>query len=411
MGMKNPQMLLYLFCLSMGLGMGCTSTEQAAPPSVDQFLFLSDIHFGSHLTNKNGDYNTDTGPVLWQAAKAKISKVIQNTNAKFVVYTGDLPAHTGRCALPLAGGCEKDHNDNIQSVLQDLYSLLPKGMPLFYAPGNNDAIAGDYYRFANANDSTPFTLVNSADHYPSPNANTPCGSAPCIVSPPNPKHGYYAAKAMNKLRIIALNSVVLIQKYQSIGNVPHATAGDSMMTWLGAQLDDAATAGDKVYLVMHVPPNQWISNWRTAFLSELEGHQTTITGILYGHTHMDEQLVFYGVKNPQAVTEVGISCPGITPLHDNNPGFKTVSFDSQSTELLDFTTYWTTPGATNWGDSTYSFLKTYGKTTSSSIYDAMKNTSNFNSDSILSQMAKIFWVKNPPDATAKSYFPTTVAVR
>jgi hypothetical protein len=388
-----------------------TTSENQVPATPNQFLFLSDIHFGSNLHNQNGDYSSDTGPVLWTAAKAKISSVIQATSPKFVVYTGDLPAHTNSCDLPLVDSCHDLHSGNLEVVLQDLYALLPKGLPLFYAPGNNDGIAGDYYRFADANDSTPFTLLNPADNYPAPNASTPCGSAPCIVSPPNPLHGYYAAKAMDQLRIIALNSVILVKKYKSIGNVPPSTAGDSMMTWIGSQLAEASTAGDKVYFIMHVPPNQWLSNWRQQFLAYLEQYQSIITGVLFGHTHMDEQLVFYGVQNPNAVTEVGISCPGITPLFDNNPGFKTVSFDPGSTELIDFTTYWTTPGVTAWGDNTYSLRQTYGQPQASTLYAALQGVSNFNSDSILARMSQIYWVKNTPDASAQAHFPTTVAVR
>lgn len=411
---------------------GCTKTKvPPCPPcpvddvaitgtASNEFLFISDIHYGTNQVNTDGDYSTDTGPVLWQAAQNKLDAILTATShPAFVIYTGDIPAHydwsapNHGCPPPLCGTDAAEHGAFISTVLDDLYDLLPAGMPMFYAPGNNDAMGGDYFSFADANQETPFALVPKSDNYPAPNAQTPCGSAPCMLSNPDPAHGYYAAKATEKLRIIALNTVILNKFYCEVDGVKHQAAGDTMLSWFGHQLDSAANAGDQVYIIMHIPPNKWDDRktWTNTFLKNIEAHQDRIAGILYGHTHMDEQLVFYGVKNPSQVTEVGISCPGITPLHANNPGFKTVSYDPSSMELQDFKTHWTTPGATVWGDNNYSFLEEYGQKGDSTIYEALQHIDNFNSDSILANMKEIYWVKNTDTAGSSKYFPTTVDVR
>ena len=51
---------------------------------------------------------------------------------------------------------------------------------------------------------------------------------------------------------------------------------------------------------------------------------------------------------------VAISCPGVCYAHGNNSGFKTVTYDSASKSVLDFTTYFT-DRKQNWGTNSYSF--------------------------------------------------------
>lgn len=386
----------------------------------NQFLFISDIHYGAEQVNKKDDYSTDTGPVLWKAAQTKMKSFFTtSTPPDFVIYTGDLPAHypgaqsSGECPLALEGAALKNHEDALTTVLDDLYGILPTGVPLFYAPGNNDAMAGDYFSFADANKETAFSLVPKSDHYPAPNAHKPCGKAPCMVSNPDPKHGYYTAKATDNLRIIALNSVILNGFYCAVDGVPHEAAGDTMLAWFGRQLDSAATAGDRVYIIMHIPPNKWseTEDWKTKFLTGIETHRGIISGIMYGHTHMDEVLLFHGVQNPDTITEVGISCPGITPLHANNPGFKTVNYVPGTMELAGYETHWTTPDATNWGDNSYSFSSYFGQGTHTTIYDALKQTNNFDSKAILENMHKVYWVMHPPSKKDEHWFPTSIDVR
>jgi len=60
--MKNGPKIHFLCLMALVMATaGCTKTssettqEVPAPPAPSHFLFLSDIHFGSQLTNQNGD--------------------------------------------------------------------------------------------------------------------------------------------------------------------------------------------------------------------------------------------------------------------------------------------------------------------------------------------------------------------
>ena len=105
-----------------------------------------------------------------------------------------------------------------------------------------------------------------------------------------------------------------------------------------------------------------------------DNYQSTIAGILYGHTHMDEVRRLYA-SDGSTITEVAISAPGITPQHYNNPGFKIVSFDAGNFELTDFTTQYSTPQATTWGDKSYTFSERFGCGDQTTIYDCLSSKS------------------------------------
>jgi len=186
--------------------------------------------------------------------------------------------------------------------------------------------------------------------------------------------------------------------------------GNDQMTWLNNALDSAKVAGDKVYIAMHIPPGKdaygsthggypdnWIYSlpsptnpWNDQFLKVISGYQSTITGILYGHTHMDELRRLYDPSGKN-ITEVAISCPGVTPQHNNNPGFKIVNYDTASKELLDFTTYHTIPAAVTWGSATYNFNDQFGYSSKNTMFE---NLVKDNIDSIHLKLNTIYMVKN-----------------
>ncbi|MBT8233553.1 MAG: hypothetical protein HKO66_11500 [Saprospiraceae bacterium] len=364
------------------------------------FVHLSDVHLNSFADTCT--YGQDTGQDLWSITKNKLTSVLSTEPIpKFVVYTGDLPAHYSCqdhvCFLKPNSPERATHVQNLKVILDDMRSLVEdNNIPFFYMPGNNDAIGGDYYSFADAKGNTPLSLVDTTgvtDLYPALNTAANCGSPPCIQSSPHPTMGYYSVQAITGLRIIAMNSIILGRKYHSLDGVSQVDAGNAQMTWIGNELEAAKLVGDKVFLTMHIPPgedaygvthgdqtNMWAHlpnpgpEWQDQFLTLCEKYQSTITGILYGHTHMDELRRFY-TADGNSISEVAISAPGITPQHYNNPGFKIVSFDATSFELTDFTTQYSTPQAETWGNKSYQFSEIFGCGEDATIYDCLSSRS------------------------------------
>ncbi|WP_319549393.1 metallophosphoesterase [Desulfogranum marinum] len=360
------------------------------------FIQVSDVHLDSKATTTN--YGHDTGTELWTKTIVKLTEIIRQKPApKFIIYTGDLPAHYDcgtTCFIP--PDQRKTHHKNIAQVLTDLRKLAEDtGIPLLFTPGNNDSLAGDYCSYADENNKTPLSLApDSENAYPALNSMRTCGNAPCIVSNPHPQMGYYSARPIEGLRVITLNSIILGQRYHQVDGVEQVDAGNTQMSWLSTELVAARLSGEKVLIIMHIPPGKnayavahnrtptqmWAqlplpnNNWMHQFLTLVKQYQSEITGILYGHTHMDEVRRLYDVDGVN-ITEVAVSAPGVSPQHNNNPGFKIYWYSYSTKELLDFETYYTTPAALSWGKQSYHFSTIFGCDANSTLYQCLSDAS------------------------------------
>lgn len=414
----NPKRIHpFLFAAFFFVAAGCNNPRSISMPDAQKnnkpaakedprFLFLSDIHLNT--TSNTTAYGSDTGMELWANFLNKADSVLRSDNPpRFVVYTGDLPAHyscSPSCYLPPEK--RATHNQNLKVILTGLRNLADKyNIPLFYMPGNNDGLAGDYYSFADEQQQTPFSLVpDTKNPYPALNILPGSAKAPCLVSNPHPTMGYYSARPVEGLRLISMNTIIYNSGFQAVDGTNQQTDGDAQMLWLASQLAEARAQNEKVYIAMHIPPgtdaysgnSMWvklpgqITSWLNIFLSLTTIYENTISGILYGHTHMDELRRLYDSTGTR-ITEVAISCPGVTPQHYNNPGFKTVTYDAASKELMDFTTHYTTPTATSWGNSSYSFRSTFSGKPGVSLFQQL---SNMPLTDITHTLNNIFTVKN-----------------
>lgn len=370
---------------------GCTASRQINTTSDIQkdnnFLFLSDIHLDTLQTTKYGD---DTGLQLWNNFLQKAERILAGPNPpKFAIYTGDLPAHyscRSNCALRPGDTVTATHNHNLTVILSGLRQLMAKyHVPFFFLPGNNDAIAGNYFSFSNAAQQSAFGLVpDPSNPYPALNINSDSTTAPCVLSLAHINKGYYSARPLPGLRLVCMNTVIYSYKYSPVDGGTVSGDRNDEMQWLKNELQDAQQKQEKVYIAMHIPPGtdaysgnpMWEKtpgNYLKQFLALLSDYQQNIEGIFFGHTHMDELRRFY--NNAGRITAVGISCPGVTPQHDNNPGFKTVYYDRKTLAPLNFITHYTTPDALNWGDSSYSFRQVFGQKAGTTVFQQLAGMS------------------------------------
>ncbi len=337
-----------------------TTLVSAAGPTGDHFLHLSDIHLNLVPSDCYcGGGGTDTPVALWNRVQRKVKDILNSKNPpKFIVFTGDLPAH----------GCDTASREkNIKTVFGDLQNLIGN-TPFFYAPGNNDGLSGDYASFSSSNGKTPISILGPGTKFPAPNA--------AKVYSKHPKFGYYSASPFKGLRIIALNTIMLYHGYvkDDPQNCPHPPVKgctdderEAQVDWLEAQLDSAAHDSEKVYLIMHIPPGRdgykgssYFAgcHWKDRFLQLISGKNDVISGILYGHTHMDELKRFESAQTAGTYAAVGFSSPGIgTCPGNNNPGFRTVYYN-QEMELVDNMTFYLNDGDTTFS-APYSFWEVY----------------------------------------------------
>jgi sphingomyelin phosphodiesterase acid-like 3 len=236
--------------------------------------------------------------------------------------------------------------------------------------------------------------------------------------------GYYSARPLQGLRLIGLNTIIWGVSYTPADGVGQLEAGNQQILWFAEQLRQATQAGEKVYVLMHIPPGvdayatnsnktptpMWASmppsgpTWQDQFLGLINASSAHIAGLFYGHTHMDELRLLYD-RDGTRVREVAISSPGITPLDNNNPGFKLVFFDPKSKEVIDFITFFTTPGAKAWGDASYQFSQVYG----CNPKPLLSCLANQPLEEINRKMTTIFMVKSPVNSGDPGY-PTAPGI-
>ena len=376
------------------------------------FLTLSDIHYlkGGPVV---GYHQGDAGDVLWQSTQQQLQQRILQDQPQFMVLLGDLPAPD-----------DTTRTTNIQVVLQDLSSTLK--IPVFYVPGNNDALGndlkdGDNHSFTNNQGINLFSLDPNKG-WPALNADQACGSvadthSACLINPKEPtmaKFGYYAARPLgqaNKLRLIVLNSVIFLSHYVSDDGVSQEKATTEELTWLKGQLAQALTTGDSVLIALHVPPGlDAYSNapmWNetlpaeATFMADITAYQAIIKGVLYGHTHMDE---FRRLNNSDAsLAVVALSSPGVTSDHYNSPGFKSFTYDENFT-LTDAKTYYTDPlNSAKW--HSYGFKAIYG-CTETTLFSCAAGFSR-QDDAFLTVYKEHYAVANPD--FKPNYWPNILA--
>ena len=199
--------------------------------------------------------------------------------------------------------------------------------------------------------------------------------------------GYYSAQPLGtNLVVIGLNSIFFSPDAAS----DTTAAAAAELDWFESTLASAASSGQKVWLLTHIPPGadinsnkdhidarghlddakmMWDADFQTRFLDILSTYSNTVTMIFTGHTHMDEY------RLPVGTLEV---TPAISPIDGNDPAFKVFTYYTGSFEIADY-------NAIN--------------------YDLAAMSGNFNKYYTFSSAYKIYGISDTLDAMFEKVFP------
>ena len=158
--------------------------------------------------------------------------------------------------------------------------------------------------------------------------------------------GYYSAQPLGpKLMVIGLNTNPFALGVPGDNDGAVATE----LTWLDSTLASAQSAGQEVWLLMHVPPGvntvstaanivsgqpvsatmMMYQSYQTSFLQVLAKYPGVITMTLGAHTHMDE----YRILSPSVVLD---EVPAISPCFGENPAFKVFTISQSTFTPIDY---------------------------------------------------------------------------
>lgn len=293
-----------------------------------RFLAISDIHYGS----KNiVEQNHDTDEQLLQLAMTKFAGLANS--ADFIVNLGDLPTHG---YYPVH---EKETYEKI--VFQSLYKADRGAKPMFYIPGNNDSLAGNYQPFSQKGRS-PLSLAEDWQGA--------CSHCDNLII--NQDHmyddGYYSSYVIpgNKdLILIVLNSTQFMDPPAHYPSYPNQEKDAStQLQWFEKQLSEHQAK--QLLIAMHEPPGYdyqgkpyWQAPYLRQFLTLLKNKQAQYQQItlLTSHTHMDE---IRKISLDSKHNIYAFSTPSLSPIHHNNPAMKMFKL-GKDLKLENFTTYYT----------------------------------------------------------------------
>ena len=360
-------------------------------PSLINSLIRSDYikwqSIFSHSKIKGyGTHSADSNYHLLNSALHNIYLLAPHPD--FIIISGDFLAHDFQETFAkLSGNANPKAVDSfIDKTIAFVTLMIARRFPntsAFPALGNNDSYCGDYQiepsgQFLHATVKTWKSLFKERSNARSFVRTFPTRGSYSIIAPYNRSH-----------RLIVLNNTFFSINYKNACGDQSADPGSDEIKWLEVELQKAAAAKAKVWLVYHIPPGIdvfstllrqkqasaertpeaipfWQPVYNQKFISLVMKYSPTIVGSFAGHMHMDTFELIRSA-NQNTVSFVHIT-PAISPIFGNNPAFELFTYNRQSFALKDYTAYYLDlssavaqrNAATQW-QKEYSFVESYGQ--------------------------------------------------
>ncbi|KAI0727851.1 sphingomyelin phosphodiesterase [Fomitopsis betulina] len=338
-----------------------------------KILHLSDLHIdprytigaeancSNYLCCRPGAYNTESPNATVQPAPrygayycdAPLSLVLaalqsvpvltgtEEHGFNFTLYTGDLVSHDPEQELSRA------YTVYSETILYDLLKRQINSGPVYAVLGNHDTY--------NEAQNSPYDIDPSIsgqfnwdyDHLASLWEIRGWLSAE-TAQQARTHYSAYSVQRTDGLRIITVNTDFWYRaNYYNYINLS-SSDNSGMLRFLTDELQDAEDAGERAWILGHVPTG-WdgtnaLENPSNLFYQIVDRYSPhVIAGVFFGHDHEDELSIYYAnnATNISADTALVVSwiMPSVTPLTNLNSGFRVYEVDSGTFEVLDAYTW------------------------------------------------------------------------
>lgn len=318
-------------------GLYCSASTAAIAGNTNQvdFALISDPHvdidnYKAVNINPNGTYKgADLDKPSFITLISKLSNSLSQLpeNPSFVAVLGDLPSHNA----------SKIRSKALNVVFQNFYEQL-NPMPIFYSFGNNDSTQRNYGPFkSNGNSAYEiFKNVTGKGGFLSSGNQCPYTNQPCVINK-NEDYGFYSAYVGDHLKLISLNSVIFVSRP---GFSPSRDGDKEQLQWLRSELAKSQANKEQVILTMHVAPNSWMPEYKSAFKDIINSYPNVVIGMMAAHSHYDELRVIKTAKQTIPI----IFSAGLSTGHGNSASFKTISIGRETNTsrwaIENYTTYY-----------------------------------------------------------------------
>jgi sphingomyelin phosphodiesterase len=302
----------------------------------------------AYPAGKFGNPQCDPPVTLQQSMVAAIKSFAPN--AAFTIFTGDVVAHD-------VWSVDKAE---VLTDLNSTYSILSSLNLVYATMGNHDT--------APVNSLPPSTITTTLGTqwaYDALAADWTTWIGTTAASNAD-NYGAYSIKYPGgNLRVISLNTVFYYTLNFWMYEEPLQNDPQGQFAWLVNELQGAETAGERVYIISHIPSgsSDYFHGFSNTFNQIVNRYEATIAGMFYGHTHLDEFEISYSDYNNRNFSNaIGMSyiTPSMTPT-SGAPTFRVYSVDPVTYGVLDYTEYTTdiTASSLVW-KKYYSAKATYG---------------------------------------------------
>lgn len=269
-------------------------------------------------------------PVSLEESLYKAIEALVPTRA-FTIFTGDV----------VEGAVWLVTDEEVTHDLDDAYGRM-QGVGQTYAViGNHDSSPVNSFPPASVD-----TTISTQWAYDTLSSDIEGWIGAAAAAQVESNFGSYSvlAEGHSDLRIISLNTNFWYRQnfwlYEK--TIEHDPSG--MLTWLAGELEAAEAAGERVWVLGHMPlgSNDAFHDQSHYFDSIVQRFDGTIAGLFYGHTHKDEFEIAYSNYTGQSASTATMAsyiAPALTPT-SGNPTFRVYDVDPVTFGVLDYTVYY-----------------------------------------------------------------------
>ncbi|KAI1079327.1 putative acid sphingomyelinase [Whalleya microplaca] len=273
----------------------------------------------------NGEHRCDSPISLEESMYAAIKEIVPD--AAFSIFTGDIVDH----AL-----WNTSEEQNTRSLADSYGRMSQAGMLVYGTAGNHEA--------SPANSFPPAAVHNSSQWLYNLLSSTWSPWIGPRAADTTKEFGAYSVKYPDgNLRVISISTNMYYTHNYWLYEEPMETDPSDQLAWLVSELDAAEKAGERVYIIGHMPmgAGDAFHDGSNYFDQIVKRYSSTIAALFFGHTHFDEfQLSYsdYGFRTAATALATSYIAPSLTPT-SGHPAFRVYTVDPVTFGVLDAETY------------------------------------------------------------------------
>ncbi|KUJ07393.1 calcineurin-like phosphoesterase [Mollisia scopiformis] len=316
----------------------------------------------SYPAGEYGEPTCDSPVTLEESMYAAIESLVPNKS--FTIFTGDV----------VEGAVWLVTDTEVTNDLNDAYTRMSSIGQTYAVVGNHDCSPVNSFPPAAVD-----TTITSQWAYDTMSSDWSTWIGATAAAEADDNYGSYSVLTAGGLRIISVNTNFWYKQNFWLYEATMERDPSGQLAWLVTELGAAETAGERVWLMGHMPlgSTDAFHDQSQYFDQIIQRFHATISAVFYGHTHKDEFEIAYSTPEaPTAATANMVSyiAPALTPT-SGNPTFRVYSVDPETFAILDYTVYYanisspTYQSGPTW-EKLYSVKEAYGSLLTPPVTDA-----------------------------------------